>query len=590
MVNNTKKFFTGHIEPFWDIEEIKNFPYQRQPIADYEIEKWQSEGYDHVKSFSGQMYGSNNPMPRWVKHFEFYFQDYHHKFSYNFYKMQTLEIMPTHSDHYQTYMRVFDVDFKDCVRILVMLEDWKPGHYLEVDGEGIVNWKAGDYVCWEGATPHAASNIGIEDRYTLQITASKLHATKDTFSKLHWYNFPDLKTKKVSNKCGYMNHYIKRVLNLNPDYSDSLDKTPIYVYMNNHEITELTNIVHKPSVIEYLNKTGIKFYLYEPLCSYMVDNDDNFHKGFTSEFKNDINPASLRAVELDSISEYASKNNLSNITVYTGDYNVENWYPHYTNLFLKYDDIFIKTVDLPKKIETCSIDIDINDITKKFICLNWRHVPHRHLVASFLCKKDVHLSWYFKMDPDKISQFNWFNLEEFKYKQDILDGIEYLNDNAPLTVDLDNVDYYLIEDSSSTFYPNQHDTIYGYIGNYNVQIARYYDEVFCSIVTESRFAQPTGNFSEKILNTIWHKKPFILVAPPHTLKAFKSYGYKTFGDFWDESYDDCFDHQERLTKIFDLINYIDSQSIDTLKEWYKQMQDILEYNLKLVKEKTILFP
>ena len=55
-------------------------------------------------------------------------------------------------------------------RALLLLEDWKPGHYLEVDGKPYVNWKAGDTVEWLYSTPHMAANIGLEDRYTLQIT------------------------------------------------------------------------------------------------------------------------------------------------------------------------------------------------------------------------------------------------------------------------------------------------------------------------------------------------------------------------------------------------------------------------------------
>jgi len=51
-----------------------------------------------------------------------------------------------------------------------LLEDWKPGHYLEVNGKPYVNWQAGDTVEWAYDTPHMAANIGLEDRYTLQIT------------------------------------------------------------------------------------------------------------------------------------------------------------------------------------------------------------------------------------------------------------------------------------------------------------------------------------------------------------------------------------------------------------------------------------
>jgi hypothetical protein len=52
----------------------------------------------------------------------------------------------------------------------VLLEDWQSGHYLEVDGVPVVNWHAGQVVQWVYDVPHMAANIGLEDRYTLQIT------------------------------------------------------------------------------------------------------------------------------------------------------------------------------------------------------------------------------------------------------------------------------------------------------------------------------------------------------------------------------------------------------------------------------------
>jgi hypothetical protein len=74
------------------------------------------------------------------------------------------------------------------------------------------------------------------------------------------------------------------------------------------------------------------------------------------------------------------------------------------------------------------------------------------------------------------------------------------------------------------------------------------------------------------------------MAPPGTLKYLHDNGYKTFSDFWDESYDDCTNHEERLYKIFDVIKYIESKSIDELKDIYKDMKSILSYNRKHVED------
>lgn len=160
-------YYTGHIDRFWN-EDYKKLNYSKQPLMQEEIDAWINQGYDHVKSFSGQMYGGANELPSWVSNFDDMFGLKNQ--TYNFYKMSTLEIMPEHTDHFKTYMRLFEAEFQNIRRVLVMLEPWKPGHYLEINRSGFVNWKEGDFFVWSSDCPHAASNIGIEDRYTLQIT------------------------------------------------------------------------------------------------------------------------------------------------------------------------------------------------------------------------------------------------------------------------------------------------------------------------------------------------------------------------------------------------------------------------------------
>ena len=56
---------------------------------------------------------------------------------------------------------------------MIFLENWKSGHYFEIDGVPITNWTKGEYIFWEGDTPHMAANMGIEPRYTMQITGMK---------------------------------------------------------------------------------------------------------------------------------------------------------------------------------------------------------------------------------------------------------------------------------------------------------------------------------------------------------------------------------------------------------------------------------
>ena len=89
-----------------------------------------------------------------------------------FYRMPTGTVMPVHSDLYKRYIELFDLAGKEqsIRRALVLMEDWKPGHYLEANGTPYVSWQAGTTVEWTYDTPHSAANIGLQDRYTLQIT------------------------------------------------------------------------------------------------------------------------------------------------------------------------------------------------------------------------------------------------------------------------------------------------------------------------------------------------------------------------------------------------------------------------------------
>lgn len=162
-------WYSGRVTVHWQ-DEFKQFPYEKQPLMDSEISDWRSKGYYNT-SFSGYMYSSKNTMPKWTTLVANELGLSNPGFT--FYKMTTLDIMPVHRDHYNTYVNLFGVNREDIWRAVVFLEDWKPGHYLEIDSTGFVNWLAGDYVIWNNDVPHAASNIGTENRYTLQITGIK---------------------------------------------------------------------------------------------------------------------------------------------------------------------------------------------------------------------------------------------------------------------------------------------------------------------------------------------------------------------------------------------------------------------------------
>ncbi len=160
-----------HIERFWD-DEFKTLDYIQEPFNDpASVALWMQQGY-HTK-ICGDLCDMRHQLPAWANRFITIYTALGWKdIGLAFYRMPTGTVMPVHSDLYKRYIELFDLKGREHTirRALLLLEDWKPGHYLEVEGRAYVNWRAGDTVEWVYSTPHMAANIGLEDRYTLQIT------------------------------------------------------------------------------------------------------------------------------------------------------------------------------------------------------------------------------------------------------------------------------------------------------------------------------------------------------------------------------------------------------------------------------------
>ena len=163
-----------NLEVFWD-EEFKNLTYINEPFNDpVSVDQWLSQGY-HSK-ITGDLCDMRHTLPSWNHKFiELYESMGWKDIGVAYYRMPTGTVMPNHSDLYKRYIEVFNLQGREqtITRALVLLEDWKSGHYLEVMGKPIVDWTAGTVVEWTYDTPHMAANIGLEYRYTLQITGHK---------------------------------------------------------------------------------------------------------------------------------------------------------------------------------------------------------------------------------------------------------------------------------------------------------------------------------------------------------------------------------------------------------------------------------
>lgn len=581
-INMNNHTVTGHLDQFWD-DSYKKFPYIRKPgFNQQEIDAWVEQGYirENLNDFIGTMYDNSNPMPAWV--YELNNKFGLHNQTYTFYRMDTLEIMPVHVDHFRTYCKLNNVVREKVYRVLVMLEDWKPGHYLEMDGIGYVNWKAGDWFKWRGDIPHSAANIGVEPRYTLQITGIDLDCGET--NGLITVNIPDVDCEPITNELFvrdiFLPHAIPKLGNANK---------MAMAYTGNMYITELDYIDHTTEL-----KDDIHIYLCEPLCSYLRGEPLNTDHVFYSEFSNDLDYTEMRSLELDSIHNYAKRNNMK-VVVHSGDYNAAKYYPYYADrIELVCDDVYLCGC---RKISGLNEEPN-TEFNKKFISLNWRFAKHRQLIATYLASEDGYLSWFHRYDFEGLNKYQhhqYIDITQLETTNNRLynklkNNCELILANAPYTLDVTSDKPTEIENKSPVIdiWPVTEEYPTGVSPSITNKVTNslepYYRDAFVDIVTESRFAQPTANISEKVFQAIQYQKPFILVAPPYSLEYLKTFGFKTFDSFWDESYDTEENHELRLLKIFDVIDMVLSKSVDELREMYKEMMPIIKHNLDTFKQ------
>ena len=344
-------------------------------------------------------------------------------------------------------------------------------------------------------------------------------------------------------------------------------KIPLIVYYGIENITALDfDYLTIPDSI--INQNNINFYLVEPLTTYSTHASI---KNWYCEYYPKDNEF-IKAKELDSIDNFCRRYNLKNVTVYSSEFNIKSIFSK------KYSNLNLETRSLVypfscKHLNDTSVNSKI--IKKKFWCGNNRYTTHRHIIASYLVstvpRKELNISWIRESKIDYLDK-NLIDLDYFgERKKLIVNGVNILDNISPISFDLALPTKLKVDEKFQINFKLQNPV-------------ESYKESFCVIINETRFFQSTTVISEKIINAILNKKFFILVAPPHTLAYLKIFGFKTFDNWIDESYDNETCHNTRLNKIFNLIDYINSKNINDLIVMQKKMTSILLHNYNIAKE------
>jgi len=114
--------------------------------------------------------------------------------------------------------------------------------------------------------------------------------------------------------------------------------------------------------------------------------------------------------------------------------------------------------------------------------------------------------------------------------------------------------------------------------NYNgasADLSPYGYDALWHVVTETVYYDESLHLTEKIFKPIVTKRPFILVGAPGNLAYLKRYGFRTFDQWIDESYDEETDPTLRTDMI---VNELEKLSKQDISKQHKEMQEVLDYN------------
>lgn len=107
-----------------------------------------------------------------------------------------------------------------------------------------------------------------------------------------------------------------------------------------------------------------------------------------------------------------------------------------------------------------------------------------------------------------------------------------------------------------------------------------YESTDIEVVLETLFDDDRLHLTEKSLRPIACAQPFILAGTHGSLEYLRGYGFKTFGNIWDESYDQIEDPKERLIRIVNLMRDIADWTPEQRTSKMAQAQSVVDHNKK----------
>jgi hypothetical protein len=209
---------------------------------------------------------------------------------------------------------------------------------------------------------------------------------------------------------------------------------------------------------------------------------------------------------------------------------------------------------------------------KLFLCWNRRFRQHRTNLALALDKNGLVDRSYYSMglvDPEvtSVGFRSTVNLHNANTQNITSDDVDNFINKLPLIIDGENNINQMCQD-------------------FDAAARNFYSNSLVSIVTETNFSATELTLTEKSFKPSKEKHPFIIVGAKGALKAMREFGYKTFSEFWDESYDEESNSHLRMNKIIEVCKEIGRWDTEKILDFKRKVKPIVEHNYLMVQNNT----
>lgn len=363
------------------------------------------------------------------------------------------------------------------------------------------------------------------------------------------------------------------------EHRDKLDDYSLEVYdaliSPEHKANTIKDIFHNiryPNILKKpVHDIKDENYLYIiPICSFHIYNKFTSHISISEKVYTDVRNKLAKIVFfypneghcglythlLNNFRVLVTNLNLPKEQIYFvhGDLNADN----YNNEPYTYIPINNFAYWLYKYRETNKVDY-----TPEKLFLHYSRNLHSHRIAFTIMMENENLLDDCIYSFGKLTEYNFLN------------AVQDYN----LTDNLNRFNFFKTLENKSSDYSNI------IIDNPAAEINRsHYEKTFLSVVSETIVNKDICFFSEKIFKPLCMGHPFILIGSPYQLKYLTKLNYKTFSNFWDESYDTELDPVKRLRKIILILKQIKKMSKTELLDMRKEMDPILTHNQQIIKQ------